>query len=102
MVTFRLDLKSGAYHEVVSSSTGSDSSALGVHAPDHVDEVDVRILLAVGHVPERSLGPIVLVLKLNGMRTSKAIYTIVNTSSCCEAAGSKLSDSKDFSQWNIC
>jgi hypothetical protein len=50
------------HHEVVSATSGSDGSAFCVHAADHVDKVDVGILLAMAHVAERSLSTIILVL----------------------------------------
>ena len=33
------------YCEIISSSSGSDCSPFRVHAPDHVDQIDVGVLL---------------------------------------------------------
>ena len=53
------------YHEIVSSSSSSDSPPLKVAASDHVNEVDVGVLLTVGDVTKRPLSAVVLILKMN-------------------------------------
>ena len=52
------------YHEIVSSSSSSDSPPLEVAASDHVNEVDVGVLLAMGDVTKRPLSAVVLILKM--------------------------------------
>jgi hypothetical protein len=62
-----------SYHKIISSTTGSDGTPLRVHATDHVDEVDMRVLLALSNVSECPLRSIVLVLKKDDETLMKKI-----------------------------